>query len=103
MIFDAHMHVALRADDERRGRHRRHRRADARARHRRRHAVRARLDARAAVHGRDPRPVRPRVGEPKAPGYVEETERWLDTPRFRGIKLHPTFDGFHRTIPRSTR
>src|SRR5205085_1639424 len=25
---------------------------------------------------------------PKAPGYVEETARLLDTPRFRGIKLH---------------
>jgi predicted TIM-barrel fold metal-dependent hydrolase len=36
---------------------------------------------------------------PKAPGYVEETARLLDTPRFRGIKLHPTFDGFHPNDP----
>jgi uncharacterized protein len=36
---------------------------------------------------------------PKSPGYVEETRRWLDHPRFRGIKLHPTLDGFHPNDP----
>jgi uncharacterized protein len=36
---------------------------------------------------------------PKLPGYVEETARLLDDPRFRGIKLHPTLDGFHPNDP----
>jgi predicted TIM-barrel fold metal-dependent hydrolase len=36
---------------------------------------------------------------PKIPGYVEETARLLEDPRFRGIKLHPTLDGFHPNDP----
>ena len=36
---------------------------------------------------------------PKIPGYVDETERLLEDPRFRGIKLHPTLDGFHPNDP----
>jgi predicted TIM-barrel fold metal-dependent hydrolase len=36
---------------------------------------------------------------PKLAGYVEETARLLDDPRFRGIKLHPTLDGFHPNDP----
>jgi hypothetical protein len=36
---------------------------------------------------------------PKLPGYVEETARLLEDPRFRGIKLHPTLDGFHPNDP----
>jgi predicted TIM-barrel fold metal-dependent hydrolase len=36
---------------------------------------------------------------PKVPGYVEETARLLDTPRFRGIKLHQTLDGYHPNDP----
>jgi predicted TIM-barrel fold metal-dependent hydrolase len=36
---------------------------------------------------------------PKLPGYVEETTRLLEDPRFRGIKLHPTLDGFHPNDP----
>jgi predicted TIM-barrel fold metal-dependent hydrolase len=36
---------------------------------------------------------------PKAPGYLEEAARYLEHPRFRGIKLHPTLDGFHPNDP----
>jgi uncharacterized protein len=36
---------------------------------------------------------------PKVPGYVDETARLLEDPRFRGIKLHPTLDGFHPNDP----
>jgi predicted TIM-barrel fold metal-dependent hydrolase len=36
---------------------------------------------------------------PKIPGYVEETARLLEDRRFRGIKLHPTLDGFHPNDP----
>jgi predicted TIM-barrel fold metal-dependent hydrolase len=37
---------------------------------------------------------------PKQPGYVEDTARLLDTdPRFLGIKLHPTLDGYHPNDP----
>jgi predicted TIM-barrel fold metal-dependent hydrolase len=36
---------------------------------------------------------------PKDPGHLEETVRLLANPRFRGVKLHPTFDGFHPNDP----
>ncbi len=36
---------------------------------------------------------------PKQPGYLEETERLLEQPRWRGIKLHPLIDGFHPNDP----
>jgi hypothetical protein len=36
---------------------------------------------------------------PKQPGYLEEAERLLEQPRWRGIKLHPLIDGFHPNDP----
>ncbi|MEO9174024.1 MAG: amidohydrolase family protein, partial [Gaiellales bacterium] len=36
---------------------------------------------------------------PKSPGYVDEARRFLDERGFRGIKLHPTLDGFHPNDP----
>jgi uncharacterized protein len=33
-------------------------------------------------------------GNPRAPGYVEEVERYLDHPKFLGLKLHPLIDGY---------
>jgi predicted TIM-barrel fold metal-dependent hydrolase len=34
-------------------------------------------------------------GNPRLPGYVEEVERYLDHPKFLGLKLHPLLDGYH--------
>jgi predicted TIM-barrel fold metal-dependent hydrolase len=36
---------------------------------------------------------------PRFPGYVEETERFLDHPKFLGVKLHPLLDGYHPNDP----
>ena len=36
---------------------------------------------------------------PRMPGYVEETERFLDHPKFLGLKLHPLIDGYHPNDP----
>ena len=36
---------------------------------------------------------------PRLPGYVEETRRFLDHPRFLGVKLHPLLDGYHPNDP----
>jgi len=33
-------------------------------------------------------------GNPRAPGYLEEVERWLTHPKFIGLKLHPLLDGY---------
>jgi hypothetical protein len=33
-------------------------------------------------------------GNPRLPGYVEEAERYLDHPKFLGLKLHPLLDGY---------
>ena len=33
------------------------------------------------------------------PGYVEEVERFLDHPKFLGLKLHPLIDGYHPNDP----
>ena len=33
-------------------------------------------------------------GNPRVPGYVEEVERFLDHPKFLGLKLHPLVDGY---------
>ncbi len=33
-------------------------------------------------------------GNPRVPGYVEEVERYLDHPKFIGLKLHPLIDGY---------
>ena len=32
-------------------------------------------------------------GNPRVPGYVEEVERYLEHPKFLGLKLHPLIDG----------
>jgi predicted TIM-barrel fold metal-dependent hydrolase len=32
---------------------------------------------------------------PRLPGYLEEAERFLEHPKFLGIKLHPLIDGYH--------
>jgi predicted TIM-barrel fold metal-dependent hydrolase len=32
---------------------------------------------------------------PRLPGYLEEAERFLDHPKFLGMKMHPLLDGFH--------
>ena len=42
----------------------------------------------------DPRGVRARLGQPARAGYVEEVERFLDHPKFLGLKLHPLIDGY---------
>jgi uncharacterized protein len=36
---------------------------------------------------------------PRLPGYREETERFLDHPKFLGLKLHPLIDGYHPNDP----
>lgn len=36
---------------------------------------------------------------PRMPGYVEETARYLDHPKFLGVKLHPLLDGYHPNDP----
>lgn len=33
-------------------------------------------------------------GNPRVPGYVEEVERYLEHPKFLGLKLHPLIDGY---------
>jgi uncharacterized protein len=33
-------------------------------------------------------------GNPRVPGYVEEVARWLEHPKFIGLKLHPLVDGY---------
>ena len=33
-------------------------------------------------------------GNPRVPGYVEEVERFLEHPKFLGLKLHPLIDGY---------
>jgi uncharacterized protein len=38
-------------------------------------------------------------GNPRLPGYVEEVERYLDHPKFLGLKLHPLIDGYHPNDP----
>jgi len=38
-------------------------------------------------------------GNPRVPGYVDEAERYLDHPKFLGLKLHPLIDGFHPNDP----
>jgi len=38
-------------------------------------------------------------GNPRLPGFLEEAERFLDHPRFRGLKLHPLLDGYHPNDP----
>jgi uncharacterized protein len=32
---------------------------------------------------------------PRVPGYLEEAERFLDHPKFLGMKMHPLLDGYH--------
>ena len=36
---------------------------------------------------------------PRLPGFLEETERLLEHPRFLGVKLHPLLDGYHPNDP----
>ncbi len=36
---------------------------------------------------------------PRLPGYLEEAARYLDHPRFLGVKLHPLLDGYHPNDP----
>ena len=36
---------------------------------------------------------------PRLPGYVEEAERFLEHPKFVGLKLHPLIDGYHPNDP----
>jgi len=38
-------------------------------------------------------------GNPRVPGYVEEVERFLEHPKFLGLKLHPLIDGYHPNDP----
>jgi len=33
-------------------------------------------------------------GNPRVPGYVEEVARYLEHPKFLGLKLHPLIDGY---------
>jgi predicted TIM-barrel fold metal-dependent hydrolase len=33
-------------------------------------------------------------GNPRVPGYVEEVQRYLEHPKFIGLKLHPLIDGY---------
>ena len=42
----------------------------------------------------DPRPLRAGLGQPAGAGYVEEAERFLEHPKFIGLKLHPLIDGY---------
>jgi hypothetical protein len=37
---------------------------------------------------------------PKVPGYLEEAERFLEHPKFLGLKLHPLIDGY---LPKARR
>jgi predicted TIM-barrel fold metal-dependent hydrolase len=36
---------------------------------------------------------------PRMPGFLEETERFLELPCFLGVKLHPLLDGYHPNDP----
>jgi predicted TIM-barrel fold metal-dependent hydrolase len=36
---------------------------------------------------------------PRLPGFLDETARLLDHPRFLGVKLHPLLDGYHPNDP----
>jgi len=36
---------------------------------------------------------------PRLPGYLEEAERFLEHPKFLGMKLHPLIDGYHPNDP----
>lgn len=36
---------------------------------------------------------------PRTPGYLAEAERYLDHPRFLGVKLHPLLDAYHPNDP----
>src|SRR5256885_12406107 len=36
---------------------------------------------------------------PRTPGYLEEAARFLDHPKFLGMKMHPLLDGFHPNDP----
>jgi predicted TIM-barrel fold metal-dependent hydrolase len=36
---------------------------------------------------------------PRLPGYLEEAERFIDHPKFLGMKLHPLIDGYHPNDP----
>ncbi|MBA3562356.1 MAG: amidohydrolase family protein, partial [Actinobacteria bacterium] len=36
---------------------------------------------------------------PRMPGYLEEAERFLEHPKFLGLKLHPLIDGYHPNDP----
>jgi len=36
---------------------------------------------------------------PRLPGYLEEAERFLEHPKFLGLKLHPLIDGYHPNDP----
>jgi len=36
---------------------------------------------------------------PRLPGYLEEALRFLDQPKFLGVKLHPLLDGYHPNDP----
>ena len=37
--------------------------------------------------------------DPTRPGHLEETARYLDHPRFLGVKLHPLLDGYYPNDP----
>jgi predicted TIM-barrel fold metal-dependent hydrolase len=36
---------------------------------------------------------------PRLPGYLDEAERFLEHPKFLGMKLHPLIDGYHPNEP----
>jgi hypothetical protein len=36
---------------------------------------------------------------PRTPGYLDEAARFLDHPKFLGMKMHPLLDGFHPNDP----
>ena len=36
---------------------------------------------------------------PRVPGYLDEAARFLDHPKFLGMKMHPLLDGFHPNDP----
>ncbi|MFN8111428.1 MAG: amidohydrolase family protein [Thermoleophilia bacterium] len=36
---------------------------------------------------------------PRMPGYMDDVERWMDHPRFVGVKMHPLLDGYHPDDP----
>ena len=38
-------------------------------------------------------------GNPRLPGYLAEAERFLEHPKFLGMKLHPLLDGYHPNDP----